>query len=196
MLSERPSLLTAPFVKPWLFVGAFCVLALLLVFASSPLGERRVENGVPIFGKNEQAKQKLYENPNCDVRRRPDMTFQVSCPGLPQPQQEKLARQLNGIESDWTHQTPTEYANNCVRDWAAYDVVCRELGGDDIHLIKAVAPPLFAGLCLVTGILVLLISFPVYLFSSNKERSKKAGGLVKSSFAFVTATGAACLKLF
>lgn len=47
----------------------------------------------------------------------------------------------------------------------------------------------FGGFVLIISSLVAAISFIVYLFSDDKSRSRKAGGVFKTSFGFLLTTG-------
>lgn len=46
-----------------------------------------------------------------------------------------------------------------------------------------------SSICLAISILILFVCTPIYLFSENLERSKKAGGLVKTTLGFIIASG-------
>jgi hypothetical protein len=48
---------------------------------------------------------------------------------------------------------------------------------------------IFASVIMGISGLITLVSFPVYLFSGDKERSKKAGGTFKTAFSFLLTTG-------
>ena len=54
---------------------------------------------------------------------------------------------------------------------------------------NAIFAMLVSGICLAVAILVLLIAFPVFIFSNNQKRSDRAGALVKTSFRFFVASG-------
>ncbi len=47
--------------------------------------------------------------------------------------------------------------------------------------------------CLTMTTIVLVFALPIYLFSADRERSRKAGGLVKTAFGFLIASGSAVI---
>ena len=54
----------------------------------------------------------------------------------------------------------------------------------------------FATICLMVGIIILFVTLPIYLYSKDKDRKYKAGGLVKTTLCFIIATGATLLGSF
>jgi hypothetical protein len=48
---------------------------------------------------------------------------------------------------------------------------------------------IFASVIMAISGLITLVSFPVYIFSKDKDRSKKAGGAFKTAFTFLLTTG-------
>ncbi len=51
-----------------------------------------------------------------------------------------------------------------------------------------------SSVCLTIAVLLMMITFPIYLFSGSDVRAKKAGGVFKSSFGFVIASGTAVIS--
>ena len=63
-----------------------------------------------------------------------------------------------------------------------------------IRVLSGASPPVafamvVSSFCLFLSTLILIVVLPIYLFSQNVERSRKAGGLVKTTLGFIVAAG-------
>lgn len=52
---------------------------------------------------------------------------------------------------------------------------------------------IFSAGCFVVSVLILFVSIPVYIFSNDTNKSKRAGGLAKTCMQFLFGSGAAVL---
>lgn len=79
----------------------------------------------------------------------------------------------------------SEYQDNVLR--LSAKVHGEDSGKNLVTLFAAI----FSGSCFIMSVSILLTSLPIYLFSSDPERVKRAGGLVKSTLGFILGSGGA-----
>ena len=190
------------FELPARWKAPFIVLLVLIVLAWSVsiyVGALYETHGGELITKKEveMRSQKAKRN-NCYYVNQ-HVSNELRCSELSESQNLRLNEFLKSSDGEYlieSYGDMLEAAKEASDNYIREGVFIIELGGGVIYIVVVASSIAFTAVCILVAVIVLFICLPVFLKSDDKDKAKRAGGVVKTCLGFIIASGTTLISGF